>query len=47
MAEIGRFYENGEADFKKDSTKALKWYKRASDLGNIDAKNRLEELSRK
>lgn len=47
MAEIGRFYENGEADLEKDLTKALKWYQKAADLGNIDAKNRLEELSRK
>lgn len=44
---VGFFYEYGMRDLEINKKTALKYYQKAADLGNIDAKNRLEELSRK
>jgi len=43
MGNIGYMYENG-LGVEQDYAEAIKWYRKAADMGDIDAKEKLQEL---
>ena len=46
MYNLGYFYENGFG-VEKDNDKAIYWYKKSAEEGDLDAQKTLEELIKK
>ena len=41
--ELAQAYENGDGDVERDLPEALKWYRRAAELGHVEAQRKLSE----
>ena len=44
MFSLGQFYEYGAGGLPKDVAEAVKWYRKAADLGETLAKSKLKTL---